>query len=279
MSGLLEPRTCLPSGRSVPHENEILLNADVAGERSHHRGRWFFAGFAIAAAATVFVGFSRTYFLKELFAAPSLPVLFHIHGALFTAWVLLFITQALLIARERTALHRQLGIVAALLVVPMLITGVMVAIQAGKVESPLSAAVASGEFAFPLPAIPPLAAMTIPLASISLFSCFVACGIAYRRRPDTHKRFMVLAAISMLPPAIGRGIANLTGIASPALFIAATFLFIAAVGVHDLRTRGRVHPVTLWGGLLLIASFPVRLAIGNTDLWLQFAGWLTGSGG
>lgn len=243
-----------------------------AGQR---RGKWFFAGFAISIAATVLLGFSRTYYLKELFAAPSLPTLFHIHGVLFTLWVSLFVIQAALIARARPAVHRKLGIVGGLLVPPMLVTGFMVAIVAARGEGPLSAAVARGEFTFALPEIPPLVGMVIPFASVLLFSTFVALGLAYRRRPDVHKRLMALGAIAMLPPALGRAIATLTGVAHPALFFGATILFIAAIAVHDWRTRGRVHPVTLWGGLLLIASFPVRLAVGNSEPWLAFASWAT----
>jgi hypothetical protein len=139
----------------------------------------------------------------------------------------------------------------------------------------VSSAVRRGEFAFALPAIPPLVGMVIPLTSVLLFSTFVALGLAYRRRPAAHKRLMALAVIAMLPPALGRAIATLAGVNHPALFLGATILFIAAIGIHDRRTLGRVHPVMLWGGLFLVVSFPARLAIGNTDLWLTFAAWLT----
>ena len=30
----------------------------------------------------------------------------------------------------------------------------------------------------------------------------------------------------------------------------------------------------LWGGLALLLSFPGRLALGKTDVWLTFAAWL-----
>ena len=82
------------------------MPADSAGSDKARRsrpGRYFFAGFAIAVAVTVLIGFSRTYYFKTLSAAPPLPVLFHIHGALFTSWVLLFITQAFLVARSSIA--------------------------------------------------------------------------------------------------------------------------------------------------------------------------------
>jgi hypothetical protein len=48
------------------------------------------------------------------------------------------------------------------------------------------------------------------------------------------------------------------------------------VVVWDLRTRGRLHLVTLWGGLLMIASQPLRLIVSGTEGWLAFARWATG---
>jgi hypothetical protein len=38
----------------------------------------------------------------------------------------------------------------------------------------------------------------------------------------------------------------------------------------------KVHPATLWGGLFLIASQPLRLLVTATSTWTSFAGWLTG---
>ena len=86
---------------------------------------------------------------------------------------------------------------------------------------------------------------------------------------------MVLATIAMLPPALGRALSAVVGASHPALFFGATMLFLGAIGIHDWRTTGRAHPVSLWGGLFLAASFPGRLALGNTDTWLIFADWLT----
>ena len=41
-------------------------------------------------------------------------------------------------------------------------------------------------------------------------------------------------------------------------------------------TRRRVHPATIWGGLLIVVSPPLRLTISGTPAWTAFAGWLTG---
>jgi hypothetical protein len=41
----------------------------------------------------------------------------------------------------------------------------------------------------------------------------------------------------------------------------------------DLLTMGRIHRATVWGGLVILISQPLRLAISGTDAWLSFAHW------
>jgi hypothetical protein len=61
----------------------------------------------------------------------------------------------------------------------------------------------------------------------------------------------------------------------PPAFFGLTDLFIVAMLVYDLATRRKVHPATIWGGLVVVASQPLRLMISGTPAWLAFAGWLT----
>lgn len=243
--------------------------------RTPRRRGWFFVGMAVAAAVTVFLGFARTYYLKGVFPTPPFPLLFHVHGALFTAWMLLLVLQVSLAASRRIALHRRVGLIGGLLVAPMLVTGSMAAIAAARGQGPISAAVARGELTRVGPGFPPLEGMVVPLTTMLLFGVFAGAGLSYRKRPDVHKRLMLLATIAILPAAIGRAMARLLGIANPALFFGATGLFVLAIVIYDRRSLVRVHPVTLWGGLALMLSFPLRLALGKTDLWPNFAGWLT----
>jgi hypothetical protein len=112
------------------------------------------------------------------------------------------------------------------------------------------------------------------LAAMLLFGVFAGAGIACRRLPDAHKRFMALATIVLLPAAIGRAVITILGVFHPALLFGSTALFVVAIAIYDRRSRGRVHPVTLWGGLTLILSFPGRVALAKTHLWLSAAAWL-----
>ena len=235
--------------RSAPHA------------RLAHRDRQFFSGMAIAAALTVFAGFAPTYYLRGLSDRPPLSTVLQVHGILFTAWILLFLVQTRLVARKRIAVHRRLGAVGGVLVLLMLAAG-------------YAAAIDSARRGFTPPGgPPPLVFFIVPIADLVVFAVLAGSAFYTRRRPDTHKRLMLLATIALLTAAIAR----LPGVLDkgPLVFFALTDVFILVCFAYDKLTRGRVQPAFLWGGLFLIASHPARLAIGGTSAWLSLAAWLT----
>src|SRR3979490_1077565 len=98
--------------------------------------RWhrhlFYTALPIAVALAVFVGFAPTYYLKTAFGTPALAPLYHVHGFLFTCWMLLLIAQPALVAARRTALHRKVGVVGGVLAGAMVVAALAVAIDLGK---------------------------------------------------------------------------------------------------------------------------------------------------
>ncbi|MPY87796.1 MAG: hypothetical protein GEU99_07730 [Luteitalea sp.] len=244
---------------------EIAQEAPVAGTLAARKPRGehlFFTSMAAAAALTVFLGFAPTYYLKGAFEGPPLTPLLHLHGALFTGWILLFILQTSLIAAKRTDIHRRLGVIGGLLAVAMVVAGA-------------AAAMWSVRRGFTPPGgPPPLVFFAIPVGDLVVFSTLVGCGISYRCRPDTHKRLMLLATIGLLTAAIAR-LPFVAG-TGPLVFFGLTDLFVVGCLFHDRLTRGHVHPAFLWGGLFLVVSQPLRLAIAGTGAWLAFAAWLAG---
>src|SRR5258706_3287335 len=73
------------------------------------RDRIFYTGMSVAAIVTVFVGFAPTYYLKSQFQNLPLTLLVHAHGLVFTSWILLFMTQTVLVAKRRVDIHRRPG--------------------------------------------------------------------------------------------------------------------------------------------------------------------------
>ena len=226
------------------------------------RERLFYLGMALAILITVFAGFSRTYFLKAQFGSPPLSLLLHLHGLVFTSWILLFLTQTTLVATRRVNLHRRLGALGAVLAALVLILGTATAIIRAK------------QGAAPI-GVPPLAFLAIPLTDMLVFAGLVGAAFYYRHRADVHKRLMTLATIALLAAPIARLPFAFMRNGGPPAFFGVADLFIVACVVYDLVTRRRIHPATIWGGLVIVASQPLRLMLSGTPGWLAFAAWLT----
>lgn len=233
-----------------------------SGITGRRRERIFYVGTAVVIAGTVFGGFARTYFLRPYFDAQPLMPLLHLHGIVFTSWLVLYLTQTILITAKRTDIHRRLGILGAVIAVLMILIGTTTAIIRAQQGST------------PPGGPPPLVFLVIPLADILVFASLVGAGFYFRRRPDVHKRLMLLATISILGAAIAR-LPFAFFQAGPPAFFGVTDLFIAACLLYDLISLGRIQRATAFGGLIIVASQPLRLMIGSTETWIAFATWLT----
>jgi hypothetical protein len=223
----------------------------------------FYPAMAIFAAAVIFLGFARSYYLKEIFGTPPLPLLVHLHGALMTAWMGLFIVQTTLVEKGRSDIHRRLGVAGGILAAAIVVVGPIVAVNG----------VRAGHHA--LPGVNPLAFMAVPFGDIAVFATLVGAALYYRRRPEFHKRLMLVALITILPPGVARWPITFLP-KGPLLFFGFPDLVLVACIVYDYARTRRLNPAFLLGGLLLIASHPLRLMVSGTAAWMSFAHWITG---
>ena len=223
--------------------------------------RNFHTGMAIALLLTAIAGFGPTYFYKPFQVSPPLSPLLHVHGLLFTTWLVLLIVQSGLVRAQRVALHKQLGIFGAVLAEVMVVFGVMVAI----------AGVHRGKMA---DGMDPLGFMIFPFGQTLMFGAFIALAVWKRRQPELHRRFILLGSICLMTPAISRLVDQRAALASML-----TLIFVAVAMFHDWKTRGRVHRIYIWGGAVLLVSGPLRAAFGPSAAWHSFARMLAGAGG
>lgn len=226
------------------------------------RERWFYVGMSIAVVVTVFAGFAPSYYLRPRFTSAPLMPLLHLHGLVFTSWIALFLIQTTLVAAHRTDIHRRLGIAGAVIATLMVLVGVSTAI------------IRASQGAAPPGGPSPLVFLVVPLGDMLVFSILVGAGFYYRRRPDVHKRLMMLATISILAAAVAR-LPFAIMQAGPPAFFGLMDIFIVVCLLYDLITLKRIHRATALAGLLIVASQPLRLIIGGTQAWLSFATWLT----
>ena len=257
----------------------MTAQAHIPARAAFRRARWsserlFYTGFAVAITAAVVLGFARTFFFRAWYpdwarvhGAPE--TFFLIHGVAFVAWLLLLLTQTSLVAAGRVDLHRRLGVFGAGLAVVMLVLGI--------IGSLMAASRPTGFIDVP---VPPLQFLAVPFFALGLFAAFVSLALLNRRRPQHHKRFMLLATIVLVEAAVARWPFAFMTTALPIPGIGMTELcldlFLVPMLIWDLASRGRPHPVTLWGGLALIASQPFRFWLMGTPAWLAFAGWAVG---
>ena len=127
-----------------------MSTAAAAPRLTLNAERQFFSATALAGLAATLIGFAPTWFLMRWFGAPPLPWIVHLHGLVFTGWVLLYLTQTSLIAVGRRDLHQRMGLVGVVWGLVMVILGIAVAIEGAR-----RGAGGRSRFPRPAPARPP----------------------------------------------------------------------------------------------------------------------------
>jgi hypothetical protein len=182
-----------------------------------------------------------------------------VHGLLFSCWVLLFIVQVGLVSAGRTDVHRRLGVIGMGMIAVMIPLGLFVGLRG--VGRPLTAP----------PGVDPRSWLAVPLLDVPVFGGLIVTSLLKRRDPQTHKRLMLLAMVDMMRPSLGR-LLPMFGAPGPVALTAPLLLLLPQI-VRDVRTRGRIHPATLWGGLAIVAIVLPLPAFWASGWWLTFAGW------
>lgn len=242
----------------------------------------FYVTMAALFAAIAFGGFFGTYWLQVARGTFTGAPMLHLHGLLFSLWTLFFLSQALLVANRQLKRHRAWGLAGISLATAMVFTGLGVAIIG--LNDRLEAGYGDAARAFSI----------VPVSGILMFAGFVTAALFNLRRPEWHKRFMLVGTTAILQAAIARffflaatggGPGARPGMGPP-LPIASTMLpgfiveaLIVAAMIHDWRSYGRVHPAYWWGLGVTATVHLLRPVVGYTDAWYRAADFLVGFAG
>ncbi len=208
--------------------------------------RWFFVRMASVLLVIVAVGFAQSFYLRNILntghtASSNLPTYIVAHGIALTLWFLLFLGQTLLVSSGRVRLHRSLGIAGASLATVVFALSMLVVVRSVARETSL---VVIGD-----------------MALLILFAILVTASIWFRRKPEVHKRLMLIASISIVAPAIARwpGAQSML----PLSVVMPQLSLYAAQIIYDVRTSRRVHRATAWGvaAYLVVVGVSIPLAL------------------
>jgi hypothetical protein len=236
--------------------------------------KYFYVWMAAACALVAFGAFAPTYWLQLPAGTFVGPPLLHVHGLLFSAWTLLLLSQTLLAANGRLDHHRAWGLAGISLATAMVVIGLAAAIL--TLTTGLASGYGDRSRAF----------LILPVSGVVLFGGFFIAAIANIRRPEAHKRLMLLATISLLQAAMARVFFVLVTGGGPGLrpglgpppplaiglvpSLIVEILIVAGI-VYDWRMRGRPHPVWLIGAAVVTAVTLLRGPLSGTHGWLAFA--------
>ena len=233
----------------------------------------FYVTMAAVCTTVAFLGFAPTYWGPMLAGRLEKPPVYHIHAVVFFAWSLFITLQVWLASSGSIARHRLVGLAGISLATAMTIFGLIAAIRQIEIATSLGLKDAGQAFAI------------VPIGGIVFFAVTFALAVRYVRRPELHKRLMLLAAISILDAAVARWFLTFLAPAGPpgpppvevtVVPALTAYLLIAAAIAYDWRTRGRPHAVYVIGGAILVAMKVLQVPVSKTDAWHSVAGWLAG---
>ncbi|MEZ4455859.1 MAG: hypothetical protein R2882_04780 [Gemmatimonadales bacterium] len=224
-------------------------------------GRWFYVAMAVITLVAVAVGFGRTYAAPMATGVFNGPTILHVHGAFALSWVLLFLSQPLLIRFSQPVLHRRLG----RLGLPLAVGVATTMVPAGVYQATRDAAAGAGATG--------ISSIVGVLTSGILFVTLVSCGILARRDREAHARWLLLATLVVAWPAWFRWRHWFPSVPRPDIWFAVVipYLWVGVAMLRDRALRTAVHPVLKFAGVAVVLEQSLEVVAFDTPPWRAVA--------
>ena len=219
---------------------------------------------AIVGLLAVLIGFAKTFIIPVATNSFTAPLLIHVHGAFAFAWILLFLTQTVLIHFHKYKIHQTLGIFGVFIAAGVMLTMV----PAGLFVVQRDLKQGFGESAY--------SSLIGVITSGIMFFCLVLTGVLKRNVPEAHKRLMLLATIVVLWPAWFRFRHYFPSVPRPDIWFALVLpdSLIIISWIWDKFKNGIIHPVLKYVGLFIILEQTFEVIAYDSSIWQQTAKWL-----
>ena len=217
--------------------------------------------FFIGLLALAILGFWPSYFARFFDGSADFNAYFHFHAVTALLWILMLITQPILIRKKKTSLHRFLGKFSYLLIPMIFISVILLAHHriTGE-ESDLGLS------------------LWIPFKDLFVLGIAFFIAIRYRRSMQIHARGMIAAGIVLIEPALVRFILYVffpnSGFAPAGYLITIATVYailLILIFAERKQKKGRwVFPLILGLYLFVHSVIVFEIKIGP---WQAFAEW------
>ncbi len=184
--------------------------------------------FLIVLIPLTFAGFYKTYFSQFPHFGENIDNYVHFHGFIASIWILMLITQPLLILNRKFKLHRIIGKLSFIVFPLLILSFIPRIIRMSQAED--------SRIIF------------YPLADCILLILFYALAIYNKKATTIHMRYMIAAAIVFLGPTIGRIGPHILGwgdILTQSVQYAIIFLILVSLIVYDKVNARKFGPYIL----------------------------------
>jgi hypothetical protein len=235
----------------------------------HRHDRTMIAATVLAIWLAILLGFGIDIVKRAHDGALSFSLIVHLHTVAYTGWLVLLAAQVWLVRTGRAAVHRRLGLAALILLPAMLVLGPATAYY-GVADNPY---------------MPDkwIAWLSVNYTNATGSILLLAAGLAMRRDPAAHKRLMVMGTIALTEPGFSRIWSSFLearlGEGYVPFYVSTyigTFLLVVAVGIYDLFTRRRLHPVYVAAALWIFANQALADWLFHQEFWLAAMKQMTG---
>ena len=175
------------------------------------------------------------------------------HGAVFSAWIALFVAQSALVRVRKVRVHRTLGWFGAALAATMVVSGLIVSVVMLRFEVTVMHRTHAAVF------------LSVLWCDMIIFGGCMALAIYFRKRPEVHRRLVFMASCQLMQAAFVR----FHYIGYHDLFYPALDLLIVAGVVRDLIVDGRVNKVYqyVFPAIIVLQALATYLERANPSWW------------
>lgn len=239
----------------------IIISSNSTESRSADNR--FFGVFALFITAIVFGGFTLNW-VSNPSNLDRVTFWTGLHGAFSAAWYLLLLSQIKLAGKGKYSTHKTFGKLSVFLVLGILLTGAIMVYEfyhrmAGfGVFNPedAQARLRAGSF----------------LGGVFLqwlvFLVLYILGILNIKNPAHHKRFMIAAAIQMMPEGLNR-VTHLLSIPGYSMFIFMFSIYLILM-FYDWKVHRRLYASTV---LSIVLFFLLTLTMHTIFKWQAWGDW------